>query len=167
MIIQDIVARWPGSAHDSRIFQNSLVKERFERGEFNASLLLGDSGYAVTNYCLTLLAQTTTRAEELFNEAQIRTRNPIERTFGVLKRRFPVLALGIRLALTKVQHICVACAILHNVAVKMHNGDPPVNLPEIEQAILETSSVPVDPFYSGSQNISPHVVPYIHYFNNL
>jgi hypothetical protein len=42
--IYDVVARWPGSTHDSRIFSNSRLKSRFENGELSG-LLLGDSGY--------------------------------------------------------------------------------------------------------------------------
>lgn len=44
--IQDIVARWPGSAHDSTIFNNSAIRGRFERAEMQNSLLVADSGYA-------------------------------------------------------------------------------------------------------------------------
>lgn len=46
----DIVARWPGSAHDSTIFNNSRIRTRFENGEFPNALLLGDSGYPVRSY---------------------------------------------------------------------------------------------------------------------
>jgi nuclease HARBI1 len=45
--IYDIVSRWPGSTHDSRIFMNSRVKQRFENSEIDG-ILLGDSGYPCT-----------------------------------------------------------------------------------------------------------------------
>ena len=32
--IQSIVARWPGSAHDSTIFRHSRLRARFENNEF-------------------------------------------------------------------------------------------------------------------------------------
>lgn len=32
--IQDIVANWGGSTHDATIFNNSLVKTKFENGDF-------------------------------------------------------------------------------------------------------------------------------------
>jgi len=41
----DVVSRWQGSAHDSRIFQHSKIYSRFQNGEFGDSILLGDSGY--------------------------------------------------------------------------------------------------------------------------
>lgn len=47
-LIQDIVARWPGSIHDETIFLNSEIFTRFLSGEFRRngreSLLLGDGG---------------------------------------------------------------------------------------------------------------------------
>lgn len=39
--IMDIVARWPGSAHDMTVFNNSHIRTRFEAGEFPDSILLG------------------------------------------------------------------------------------------------------------------------------
>jgi len=46
----DIVARWPGSAHDSNIFRNSRLYTRLETGEFNNNAILGDSGCSKTVY---------------------------------------------------------------------------------------------------------------------
>lgn len=40
-MFQNIVARWPGSAHDATIFNNSLVKIKFDRGDFRNGILLG------------------------------------------------------------------------------------------------------------------------------
>lgn len=92
--ILDIVARWPGSTHDATIFNGSRVRARFINGEMGDALLLGDRGYACSNFLLTPLLETHNRAEELYNESQIRTRNVIERCFGVWKRRFCALAFG-------------------------------------------------------------------------
>jgi len=50
----DVVARWPGSVHDSRVFNESAIKESFENGAHNG-LLLGDAGYACMPYLLTPL----------------------------------------------------------------------------------------------------------------
>ncbi|XP_039293495.1 putative nuclease HARBI1 [Nilaparvata lugens] len=112
----DIVARWPGSTHDSFIFNNSLIKTNFENGRYGDALLVGDSGYGCKNYLITPLENCVTPADHLFNESQIRTRNPIERMFGVWKRRFPAMALGLRLNLENSFPVIVATAVLHNVA---------------------------------------------------
>lgn len=159
----DVVARWPGSTHDSTIFNNSRLRRRFETNEFPNSILLGkytftyfifqilvkmdfftivlkgnkvslviffsgDSGYMLRNYLLTPLANPVLRSEQLYNESHIRTRNTIERCFGVWKRRFPVLAYGLRLKLNTILQAIVATAVLYNLAKNMNEEEPP--LPE-------------------------------------
>jgi hypothetical protein len=79
----NVVARWPGSVHDSTIFGNSRICARFELNQIPTGHLLGDAGYACKRYMLTPLAQTATVAETRYNFAQIRSRNPIEHSFGV------------------------------------------------------------------------------------
>lgn len=96
--ILDIVARWPGSTHDQTIFNNSALKTKFINGEMGNFLLLADSGYGLTNYLLIPVQAPRTPAEILYNESQIRTRNAVERSYGVWKRRFPVLSLGMRVS---------------------------------------------------------------------
>lgn len=113
--ITDIVARWPGSAHDSNIFKNSVRGALFAGGNYQNNLLLGDAGYACSEYLLTPLDNPVYRHEHLYNESHIRTRNVVERLFGVWKRRFPVLALGIRLHLQDAFSVIVATAVLHNI----------------------------------------------------
>jgi hypothetical protein len=41
----DVVARWPGSTHDSRIFGNSYLCTKLANGEFDNDLILADGGY--------------------------------------------------------------------------------------------------------------------------
>lgn len=50
MRIQNIVARWPGSAHDSPIFRNNSVRMKFENNEFGDYVLVGVSAYVVSEY---------------------------------------------------------------------------------------------------------------------
>lgn len=124
LYIKDIVARWPGSTHDQTIFNNCLLKARFENNEFGNSIMVGDSGYALRKYLITPMLNPTVNVEQVFNESQIRTRNPIERLFGVLKRRFPILSLGIRLSLDSAKLVIIACAVLHNIALSLNEPDP-------------------------------------------
>lgn len=127
---EDIVTRWPGSTHDSLIFSNSAAKFQFDINRFQNGLVLGDSGYFLNNYLLTPLSDPRTEAERLYNESHIRTRNVIERCFGVWKRRFPVLSIGLRCRIPLAQDIIVATAILHNLARSRNESEPPVD-PEI------------------------------------
>lgn len=53
-----------------------------------------------------------------------RTRNPVERQYGVWKRRFPVLALGLRLKLQTSMAVIVATAVLHNIAIEVKEEEP-------------------------------------------
>ncbi|VVC98163.1 unnamed protein product [Leptidea sinapis] len=82
--IRDVVARWRGSTHDSRIFNESSLKERFEAGEFRGRLL-GDSGYRLEPYLVTPILRPNSHAEQKYN-AHIATRNVVERCFGVWNR---------------------------------------------------------------------------------
>lgn len=134
--ITNIVARWPGSTHDSTIFNMSVLRQRFERREFGENFLVGDSGYGIKSYLITPLRNPVTQAEQLFNESQIRTRNAIERCFGVWKRRFPILALGIRLKTESIEAIIVATAVLHNICCRNREEHPHVD-PELEERLLE------------------------------
>lgn len=122
--IRNVVARWPGSTHDQTIFNNSNLKQHFENGRYGRFMLIGDSGYTIQPYLMTPLQHTQTPAENLYNESIIRTRNVVERQYGVWKRRFPILSLGIRVKLQTVMTIVVATAVLHNIAIDMNEVLP-------------------------------------------
>ena len=44
LLIRNLVVRWPGSTHDTRIFDSSEICAQFENREVNG-ILLGDNGY--------------------------------------------------------------------------------------------------------------------------
>ncbi|KAJ8945877.1 hypothetical protein NQ318_002717 [Aromia moschata] len=138
--IIDIVARWPGSSHDQTIYNNSRVKGTLQDNEFGNSIILGDSGYANTNYLITPLDHPNIPAEVLFNESHVRTRNCVERSYGVWKRRFPVLSVGIRVSLDHSKAIVVATAVLHNIAIEENENKPPIEI-EMEDVPVPLSDV--------------------------
>ncbi|XP_023949706.2 putative nuclease HARBI1 [Bicyclus anynana] len=124
--IFDIVARWPGREHDSRIFNSSSVKIKLEEGLIQG-ILLGDSAYASEPYLLTPISNPTPNSpDERYNKAQIKTRNSVERLFGVWKKRFPCLQKTLGNKIKNVPTIIVACAVLHNVAIKYKDPEPPI-----------------------------------------
>lgn len=139
--ITNIVTRWPGSVHDSTIFLNSRLRANFEANMYRNGILLGDSGYPLRQYLLTPILNPERPAEALYNEAHIRTRNSVERLYGVWKRRFPILALGMRYKLPRIMTIIVATAVLHNIARRNRDQNPPddpvIKLPEFDNIMDE------------------------------
>jgi hypothetical protein len=98
--------------------------------------------------------------------AQICTRNPIERCFGNWKRRFPVPAFGIRLKTHKVEAIVVATAILHNIACMLNDELPPID-PDVEEAINFVNNVEVPPGRDVAGRNNNRRLQFIEYFNTL
>ena len=68
----------------------------------------------------TLVATSRSAAQEAYNDAHAKTRVVIEQTFGRWKRRFHVLYLEIRMAPEKVCMTVGVCAVLHNIALQLH-----------------------------------------------
>eukprot|EP00057_Strongylocentrotus_purpuratus_P007635 XP_011662109.1 PREDICTED: putative nuclease HARBI1 [Strongylocentrotus purpuratus] len=129
-LITDVVARWPGGSHDSQIFRESWLKRILQEASHEAKWLLGDSGYACQPYVMTPLLHPRDRSQQRYNRAQIRGRNIIERTFGMMKRRFPCLnQLGLKLETTLTT--IVAVVVLWNLSI-MRN-EPQVNGPEPQE----------------------------------
>ena len=119
--ITNIVARWPGSTHDSRIFENSMIADKLREGTIDG-ILVGDSGYACRSYLKTPILKQK-NAEVRYNTAHRGTRCVIERCFGLLKRRFPCLHLGLRTALANTLVITVTTAVLHNFTLMCQEQD--------------------------------------------
>ncbi|KYQ52449.1 Putative nuclease HARBI1 [Trachymyrmex zeteki] len=80
----DIVPEYPGSQHDSRIFQNSRIYMQYMEGKLNGNLV-GDSGYPVLPFLLTPLGNPQTDEELMYNTIHGRTRQIVERTYGEWK----------------------------------------------------------------------------------
>lgn len=115
MLFTNLVVNWPGSVHDSRVFSESGLCAALDRGDYKG-ILLGDKGYRCDNNLFTPLREPQTAKERRYNVAHAKTRNLIERTFGVWKRRFGILGQSLRTELATSKKIITACAILHNIA---------------------------------------------------
>lgn len=130
LYITDVVARWPGSVHDSTVFDFCHLRAEFETKHIPEGVLLGDGGYPCRPYLMTPLVNPTTQPEKSYNEAQILGRNCIERANGVVKRRFPALKYGLRLKLHNilVPPVIVAIIVCHNIAVTVGEDEPPLDM---------------------------------------
>ena len=114
--IMDVVARWPGSVHDSTIFDHSGIRALLETSPSDG-YLIGDGGYACRRYLMTPVANPTTPAQTRYNAAHVAARNCIERANGILKRRFPALKYGMRLKLQNILPVIVAAVVVNNIAL--------------------------------------------------
>ncbi|CAH2096928.1 unnamed protein product [Euphydryas editha] len=146
----DVVARWPGSTHDSFIYNSSSVKQRLNTGTIQG-LLLGDSGYAISNVLLTPFLSPNSNGHEQYNKSHIKTRNTVERAFGVWKRRFPCLQVGMGIKLKTVVAVICACATLHNLSIKI---DDLLNITDdddddLSAGITNESNIQEDPNSNG------------------
>lgn len=114
-LITSVDAQWPGSVHDSRIGKQSSVYENVARFRGNFCLL-GDSGYGIAPWLLTPFKNPQNRIGELFNITHSKERVVIERVFGQVKQKFPILGHKVKTSLSKVPKIIVCCAVLHNIS---------------------------------------------------
>ena len=142
----NIVCRWPGSTHDSRVFSNSALCCQLEDGSIDG-IILGDSGYPCKKFLMTPLLDPRTSSERRYNFAHISTRSTVERMFGVWKQRFRCLRTPIRTKMQNTLTIVVATACLHNYA--MRRGEV-VNI----DASDETNSNDIDAG-AGGNNENP------------
>lgn len=110
-----ISAEWPGSVHDGRVWRNSHARDIVSQYD-GAVCLLGDSGYGLSPWLITPFKPPRTHQERQFNLIHARERVVIERCFGQLKRRFPILGNCVRVALNNIPQVVVSCAVLHNIA---------------------------------------------------
>ena len=92
LLFTNVVARWYGSAHDARIFQESQLFVKFQNREYQG-ILLGDPAYTCRTFMLTPLCNPRTAAERNYTRAQRTTRGVIERAFGIWKKN-PLCSKG-------------------------------------------------------------------------
>ncbi|XP_071579088.1 putative nuclease HARBI1 [Temnothorax nylanderi] len=147
--ILDIVPEWPGSEHDSRMFQNSRIYMRYKQGELDG-ILVGDAGCPALPFLLTPIGNPRTDEEMSYNTIHGRTRRIVERTFGIWKRRFPCLSKGLGTKLLTSTSIVVACAVLHNLSLilndKLEEDDEEVENLNNEVPVAEPHWQPGDGF---------------------
>ena len=134
-------AKWPGSVHDSRIWKTSNECVVMSRGIGNA-LLLGDEGYGIMPWLLTPFKNPDTPEEKLYNKVFTKERVIIERCFGQLKRRFPILHYKVRVALHKAASIIICCFVLHNVAKYLKDN---ADFPELMNDDDDSAEEPIEP----------------------
>ncbi|KAH6760410.1 hypothetical protein C2S51_017359 [Perilla frutescens var. frutescens] len=121
-----VMAGWEGSANDSRVLMDAIKRDPKFPWPPEGKYYLVDLGYC--NFPSFLAPYRGTRyhqrawsgrqahgPEELFNKRHLSLRNAIERTFGILKGRFPILKGPMhRYCQTRQVQIVIACCVIHN-----------------------------------------------------
>ncbi|XP_059097976.1 putative nuclease HARBI1 isoform X2 [Tigriopus californicus] len=126
--IRFFTCRFPGSAHDSRIFRESplpgILEQSFDprRPRF----VLGDQAYPLSKYLLTPIRddRINSESERRYNRAHQATRLNVDHCFGMLKNRFPFLLYIIRSKMDNVVALVTTAIIFHNLAINFKE-DPP------------------------------------------
>ena len=115
----------PGSANDSRVLRNSPLFETFENGwrPFPDAVLLGDSGFPLLDWLMTLIFITTNNNTDNYNIAHKRSCHFIETTFGVLKSRFACLSSKLRFLPEFCAEVIYSCCIIHNMILNERFND--------------------------------------------
>ncbi|WOH14312.1 hypothetical protein DCAR_0933831 [Daucus carota subsp. sativus] len=121
-------AGWEGIAHDSRILAEVALNpdSGFPIPPPNKYYLCDAAytrGYLTpyrnTRYWLAdFRRQRALTKEEKFNHAHARLRNVIERAYGVLKARFPILKQMAPYSFSMQRDIVIACIAVHNFIKK-------------------------------------------------
>uniref|UniRef100_A0A671PWI3 DDE Tnp4 domain-containing protein n=1 Tax=Sinocyclocheilus anshuiensis TaxID=1608454 RepID=A0A671PWI3_9TELE len=113
--ILDLVPKWPGLTHDSRVLSESGLTGLFEQNYVRPGChLVGDSGYPLKRWLLTPYRRPQGEQQLNYNSHKA-TRAVVERGIGQHKRIFHVLHGEIRQSPDRASHIIMACGILHNI----------------------------------------------------
>ena len=120
---QIIICRWPGKAHDARVWAKSSLSEDLadlcyvqDRHLDETFHILGDSAYPLSNNLITpyRVTQNMTMAQKKFNTNLASKRSVIEHAFGLLGLRFPrLMKLKVKSLDKRINCIVSAC-VLHN-----------------------------------------------------
>jgi DDE superfamily endonuclease len=136
-----VLAGWEGAAHDNIVLRGAL--SRFKFSVPPDRFYLADSSYANTRNFITpyrnhpyhlAVFRRRSRAnrylspEDLFNHKHAQLRNIVEKTFGVVKKRFKILQFMRPYDYKRQCKIIIACCILHNF-IRKHTEMPTTRVP--------------------------------------
>ncbi|XP_040355938.1 putative nuclease HARBI1 isoform X1 [Ixodes scapularis] len=128
--IMCIDPRYPGSVHDSFVWQFSWLRNQLEQGQVprDGRFLLGDSGYPLEPWLITPVPgnHATSTACGRFNKAHSSIRSVVERCIGLLKNRFRCLQRHRALYYhpSTATAIISACAVLHYICLASSEPEP-------------------------------------------
>ncbi len=122
---RNAVVQFPGSCHDSFIFNNSGLKNQLE-ADPSKGFLFGDSGYALSSTLITPYSNPTTPQEVNFNKVHSTVRSQVERSIGRLKNRWRCLHSSggaLQYEPPKCCTIIFTCLLLENLCISLGLND--------------------------------------------
>ncbi|XP_055601326.1 putative nuclease HARBI1 [Uranotaenia lowii] len=136
-LFTSVDCRWVGSVHDARIWRNSGIRNLVAEN-LSGAILLGDEAYPLTPWLMTPFKKAETVRQKAYNKLHSQERVIIERLFGQVKQRFPILQSKIRLSTDKIPTVIIACFVLHNVAKFLNDDDFAEDLDNIPDILTNT-----------------------------
>ena len=103
-----------------QVLKQSNLWTKFESGDrpFDRAVILCDSAYGCRDWLIPPYPGDPQGAQKDFNKAHIKTRNTVERCFGVVKHRFYALKTGIRFhSIEEASKLIICGFILHNMCI--------------------------------------------------
>jgi hypothetical protein len=129
-----VMVGWEGCAHDGKVYSDAIDHGFFRRPGY---YFLGDAGYALTVHCLVPFRgvryhlkewrngpESPQNYKELYNLRHSSLRNVIERSFGIMKKRFGILTNMPSFPFIKQCNLVMCCFIIHNF-IRLHQRDQP------------------------------------------
>ncbi|XP_059610274.1 putative nuclease HARBI1 [Phlebotomus argentipes] len=117
--ITNVNPRFPGKAHNSRIWNSSKIKtimEEVHKVNPNQFHLIGDSAYALRPWMLTPIEGAAEGSPESeYSECQMEVHSAIKRVNGLLKKSFRCLLHCLHFDPVTATRIVKACCVLHNM----------------------------------------------------
>ena len=117
MTFSDVSVGCPGRMHDANVLKNSTLwtsgYTKCVQGRYH---LLADAAYPLTKWIMTPYRNNLhlTQRQVHYNTALSSKIQVIERAFGVLKKRFPKLRLGIDLVdVDEINDVIMTACVLH------------------------------------------------------
>ena len=172
-LFYDVVAKYPGSHHDSTIFKKSAICRYLKNANIPQYHLLADGGYTCANFVLTPLRLPPNGAvglsvgERRYQASQRKTRAFIERVFGRYKKKFGVLRdNNLRLLMKSNQTVIIACTVLWNFLLDEEEMLPADNLLEVHEEVHQDDEVQVIEGQGYEVNCAKRTNLIQHYFEH-
>ncbi|XP_020782813.1 putative nuclease HARBI1 [Boleophthalmus pectinirostris] len=118
--ITQVYANFPATTPDATILEKSEIPSMFEKEPAPEGWLLGDTAYPLKTWLIPPFGRPKTKPELLFNIWHLEAFSAMDKTVGMLKKRFRCLdkPSGIQYSPQKVGMFFVASCVLHNMALR-------------------------------------------------